>query len=68
MNGPGDAVGLEIALRALVGDLTVEAHDRLAVVTPGATGYGAVLHHRVAIVAAARAHGFTHACVEVAPL
>lgn len=65
MNGAGDAVGLEAALRALAGDVSVEARDRLAVVRPGAAGYAAVVRHRVAIVAAARAHGFTHACVEV---
>lgn len=65
MNGPGDARGLEAALRALMGDVTVEARDRLAVVTPGPTQYAAVVRQRAAIVATARAHGFTHACVEV---
>ena len=67
MNAPGDAIGLEAALRAFAGDVTVEARDRLAVVMPGAMGYADVVRHRVAIVAAARAHGFTHACVEVGP-
>ena len=58
------AASLREALRAAGVDSTVEARDRLAIVTavPGAFVDPAAREHAVAM---AREHGFTHVAVEL---
>ena len=62
----GDATQLAVDLRAITGEVVVEGRERLAVIRPSPARYVEVVRHRDAVVAAARQHGFTHVCVELA--
>ncbi|MBL8959797.1 MAG: hypothetical protein JNJ98_08090 [Gemmatimonadetes bacterium] len=62
----GDAAQLAAALQAMAGEVVVEGRERLAILRPTPARYGDVVRQREAVVAAARAHGFTHVCVELA--
>jgi hypothetical protein len=65
MIAAGDATQLAAALQAIAGEVVVEGRERLAIVRPTTARYADVVRHREAVVAAARAHGFTHVCVEL---
>lgn len=60
-----DGAGLEMALRAAGLPGRVEAQGAMAIIGADPATVAAFGAHRAQVLAMARAHGFSHACLEI---